>query len=281
MHVHTRRTAALALLAAGATILGASCANEDTSIFIRGCLAVPHDTCTVTAAITSTESLAGQIDAAYAGEYRCFALVENNMVPQQDQNTLKTETNGVQLYEAEVQVLDSTGAVVTYNGGASAAAFSVPVSGYVDPSQSGTAGVGISLVTMIDAGTMQALGKAVIATKIQQQVTASVVIKGRTLGGFEVHTNEFLYPITIGYGNSCGVPAGQTCVGSNATSTADCLLGQDEGFTNCQDIAGQLGFCHYLECGPPIFDPTTGTNVPNYAAAHCPTSVPADNSCCP
>jgi hypothetical protein len=276
MLVHLKRAAAVALLVAGAGLVSASCANEDTSIFIRGCLLAPHDTCSVTAAVTSTQLLAGEIDGLYAGEYHCFALVENDMVPQEDPNTLKTETDNVQLYEAEVQVLDSTGAVVTYGG--TAAQFSVPIAGFVDPAMSGQPGVGVSLVTMIDAATMQALGKAVVATKVQQKVVASVVIKGRTLGGFEVHTNEFLFPITVGYGDSCSVPANETCVGgSNTTTTGDCLLGQDENAgTNCQNIASQLNFCGFLECGAP--DPITG--CPNLANAHCPTHIPPDNSCC-
>ncbi len=280
MHVHLRRAAALALLAAGGTVVGASCANEDTSIFIRGCLLAPHDTCTVTAATTSTQLLQGSIDGAYAGEYRCFALVENDMVAQENTNTLMTETDGVQLYEAEVQVLNSQSEVYVFNGVPSQ--FSVPISGFVDPASSGEPGVGVSLVTLIDAATMQGLSKEVQLAGVQQQVVASVVIKGRTLGGFEVHTNEFLFPITVGYVDSCSVPANATCVGGNNTAaTGDCLLGQDEpGGTNCQLIASQIGFCHFLECGPLVLDPTTGLMVSDFANAHCPTHIPPDDSCC-
>jgi hypothetical protein len=280
MHVNLRRTAALVLLAVGATVVGGSCANEDTSIFIRGCLLAPHDTCTVTAATTSTQLLQGSIDGAYAGEYKCFALVENDMVAQENTNTLMTETDGVQLYEAEVQVLNSQSEVYVFGGAPSQ--FSVPISGYVDPAMSGQPGVGISLVTLIDAATMQGIVAQVQSMKVQQLVIASVVIKGRTLGGFEVHTNEFLFPITVGYVDSCSVPSGDTCVGGNNTSaTGDCLLGQDEpAGTNCQLIASQLGFCHFLECGPLVIDPTTGMMVSDFANAHCPTHIPPDDTCC-
>jgi hypothetical protein len=278
MLVNLRRTGALALLAAGAVVLAGSCANEDTSIFIRGCLDVPRDTCSADAATTSAMLLEGAIDGAYAGEYRCFALVENQMVQQGDPNTLKTETDGVQLYEAEVQVLNTGGEVITY--GNTTAQFSVPISGWVDPATSGQPGVGISLVTLIDGATMQALGKAVTSTKVQQEVVVSVVIKGRTLGGFEVHTNEFLYPIQVGYANSCSVPTGQQCVPpagmASTTATGDCLLGQDElSGTNCQLIASNIGFCKLLEC-PTI----AGTTFSDLSNAHCPSHNPPDDSCC-
>jgi hypothetical protein len=277
MHVHLRRSGALVLLAAGAVILAGSCANEDTSIFIRGCLDVPRDTCSGDAATTSALLLEGSIDGAYAGEYRCFALVENGMVETGDPTTLMTETDGVQLYEAEIQVLNTQGQVVTY--GDTVAQFSVPISGWVDPATTGEPGVGISLVTMIDGATMQALGKAVTSTGVQQEVVASVIMKGVTLGGFQVHTNEFLYPIEVGYANTCSVPTGSTCVPSAATATAttgDCLLGQDElSGTNCQLIASNLGFCHFLEC------PTVpGTTFSDIQDAHCPTHSPPDASCC-
>jgi hypothetical protein len=280
MLVQLRRTAALALLAAGATLVNASCANEDTSIFIRACLLAPHDTCTVTAATTSTQLLQGSIDAGYAGEYTCFALVENNMVSQENTNTLMTETDGVQLYEADVQVLNSQ--LEVYDFGGVPSEFSVPIAGYVDPSMSGQPGVGISQVTLIDAATMQGIAKQVQAAKVQQQAVASVIIKGVTLGGFQVHTNAFLFPINVGYFDSCSVPANSSCVGgTTTTSTGDCLLGQDESAgTNCQNIASQLGFCGFLECGPLILDPTTGMMVSNFANAHCPTHIPPDNSCC-
>jgi hypothetical protein len=305
MHIHWKRTGALVLLTAVASVLPAACTNDDTSIFIRGCLTVPHDSCVFTASTTADFTLQGSIDAAYAaaGTYQCFALVENQMDPTGDPNTLMTETDGVQLYEAEVQVLNTANQVIQYvdNGQVTPAQFSVPVSGYIDPSTGGTAGLGISDVTLIDAATLNALGALAIQQQLVQLVVASVVIKGRTLGGFDVHTNEFLFPIEVTSGTTCFVPAGSTCVGSTITATTDCLLGQDES-SNCQNIAGSFPLCQHLECD--VDTPAIGgiacttsadcagstvnttcsmgiCGAPDLSSAHCPTHDPIDSSCCP
>jgi hypothetical protein len=308
MHIHWKRTGALVLLAGVTALLPAACANEDTSIFIRGCLAVPHDSCTVTASITANFTLEGEIDAAYAGRgtYECFALVENQMDPTGDPNTLQTETDGVQLYEAEVQVLNTSMQVIQYTtatGATATAQFSVPVSGYVDPATGGTQGLGISEVTLIDSATLNALGALTTQSGIEQEVVVSAVIKGVTIGGFQVHTNTFLYPVKITYGTTCFVPPGASCVGgSEVTTTADCLLGQDE-LSNCQLIAGAFPLCGYLECtveppaiggipctsntdcakstATPVCDTTAGLcGTASADSAHCPAHIPADKSCC-
>jgi hypothetical protein len=307
MHVQWKRSCAFVLLAGSAVVLPSACANEDTSIFIRECLAVPTDTCLATPSTTAPFVGVGHIDAAFAarGTYECFALVENQMVPRGDPNTLKTETDGVQLYEANVQVLNTANQVIQYVGssGPTAAAFSVPISGYVDPATGGTAGLGITEITMINADALQAIGQMAATQATVQEVVVSVVVKGRTLGGFEVHTNTFLFPIQITYATTCFVPSGQTCAGSTTTTTAaNCILGQD-GATNCQLIAGAFPLCGHLECDVNVNALSTkacatnadctgqpGATTCNTAthfcgtadtmSAHCPAHIPADQSCC-
>lgn len=264
MLVHLRRSIAAALLLAGATILPSSCARDDSSIFIRGNLVVTRSDCSVTISTTPTLTFQGTIDAAYAGEYVATLLVENQIVSRGSATTLKTETSGVQLYEAEVQVLDPAA------GGGAIAQFSVPVAGYIDPNMNGQDGAGGTEVIMIDAATIQNLSGKAISTGKEQLVVSSVVIKGRTLGGLEVHTQEFLYPVNVCVGCTC-TNMGMACVGgqSSSASTGDCRLGIDEQ-TPCQIIAAR-GICGTLECTTPG-DPTT---------AVCPSHLPPDMSCCP
>lgn len=265
MHVYLRRSGAIALLAAATAFLSASCAEDDSSIFIRGCMIVSRTDCSVQVTLTPNLQLEGTIDAAFAGEYVCTMLVENQLVARGDPTTLKTETSGVELYEAEVQVLSAAGAVLNE--------FSVPITGFLDPGMSGEDGAGASEVVMIDAATLQSQGAMVASTGIQQQVVSSVIAKGRTLGGLEVHTQKFLFPILISNGSSCATTPGMPCVGGTmTTSTADCRLGIDEpAGSNCSLIASTLGACNHLECSTKG-DPTT---------AYCPVHSPPDNSCCP
>jgi hypothetical protein len=269
MLVQLRRLCA-ALLAAGAAVAPSSCARNDSSIFVFAALQANRSDCTVLASTSPMVVLVGSIDAAFAGEYTATLQVENQIVPRGNPNTLKTETSGVQLYDAEVQVLDPA-----TNG--PIAQFSVPVSGFVPPGSGGTPGLGLTEVVMIDSATVRSLRQKVISTNTVQEVVASVIVRGRTLGDLEVHTQEFLFPIQVFSGGTCFSP-GATCVttmASNSGSTTGvCRLGLDEQ-TSCQDIASTIGVCGVLEC--PL-DPTTMRS--NIAGAHCPAHAQPDNSCC-
>jgi hypothetical protein len=257
------------LLAAGAALMPSACARDDSSIFIAGVLVGTQSNgmCTFMAQTTSAFLLAGNVDAAFAGQYTGVLQVENQLVSRGNANQLKTETSYVNLYEAEVQVLDPTAGMNAISQ------FSVAVSGFLGVGQTGTPGLGVSQVVMVDAATIKAKG-ASAAGGTQQQVVSSVILKGRTLGGLEVHTQEFLYPITISYGSSCtatpGTPCVSTMAGSSSNTTAPCFPGQDGSLT-CQEIAASLGACNFLEC----------TTKGDLTTAHCPSAVPVDNSCCP
>jgi hypothetical protein len=267
MHVHLRRAAAVALLAGGAVITSASCANNDSSIFIRGVVNVSRTDCSFQVSDTPTLILAGSIDALFAGEYTNIVIVENQMVATSDPATLKTETNSVQLYEAEVQVLDPS------QGNGAIAKYSTPVSGFADPAMSSQPGNTGCEVLMIDAATMQTVAQKVVSTNKVQTVDSSVVIKGRTLGGQEVHTQEFLFPIQIFYGTTCGSAGGNACISAMSQNImADCRLGLDEN-TPCQNIAANLGACGKLECDVP-------GQVPKLENAHCPANIPPNMTCC-
>src|SRR4051812_5372872 len=102
MHVHPRlaRAGAVAFLAGGGALLSSACVQDESSIFIRGCLAVPKDTCTVQASTTSDFELQGSIDGLYRPEYTCVVLVENQLVARGDVTKLRTETSRVELYRA-------------------------------------------------------------------------------------------------------------------------------------------------------------------------------------
>lgn len=265
MHIFSRRSGAVALLVAAAAVMPAACATNDSSIAIRGMLAVSRTDCTFQLSTTSEIDLAGEIDAAYAGEFVAVLLVENQMVPLGNPSTVMTETDSVQLSKAEVQVLDAQGNVLSE--------FSQPVAGFIDPSQGGTAGLGASQVVLLDAATVQSEAKLVETTGVTQQVVSSVIIEGQTLGGNKVHTQDFLFPITIVVGGTCVAGMSGPCVGGTSSSSmGDCSLGVNEpAGTSCQAIAMQIGVCGKLECTTP-HDPLT---------AQCPSHVPPDDSCCP
>ena len=144
MHVQLRRAGAVAFLAAVAAVLPASCVPNDSSFFIGGCVQVARDTCTADLSTTSIINYEGSIDAAFVSEYNCLLLIENQMVPQGNPTTLRTETDGFQLYEAEIQILDPS------NNNSVIFEYSVPITGYVPPGSGGEPGIGGTQAILLD-----------------------------------------------------------------------------------------------------------------------------------
>jgi hypothetical protein len=278
MHVHPTlaRAGAVAFLAGAGALFSSACVQNESSIFIRGCLSVPKDTCVEVGSTTSDFTLSANIDGFYRSEYRCAALLENQLVARGDITKLRTETSRVEFYRAEVQVLtnDASPKVITRKDG-SPAQFSVPLAGFADPGTGVDPGIGIADVVMLDFSTLSELAlTAAQPGGTHQLVVASVIVKGRTLGGLEVHSNEFRYPIDVCGGCMCHQPPGEQCAGGSTKPTPDCSLGQDESGSgvDCRN----LDACTQLECD---VNPMTG--MPSLAFSHCPANPLAVNkSCC-
>lgn len=238
-----------------------ACVTNESTLFIRGCMAVPRDTCEVQASITGTFIGSGSIDGYFnaQGQYHCMALVENQMVKRGDSNTLRVETSRVSLYQAEVQVLDTDPVNPT-----AYAKFTVPVSGFIDPGTGTDPGIGLADIIMVDYATLKSLADTAVKSNTIQKVVASVVLHGRTLGGLELASKEFQFPIDICGGCKCAVPTDSGCIGSDQPVTADCLLGQD-GPVDCRFIDPSI-----LRCSV-----NAVTGQPDLDTATCPNSAPA------
>jgi hypothetical protein len=245
----------LARVVSLATLLALLPSCHPSALYLIGCLAVTERaTCRfpVTNPATAPLQLGGTIDAAYAGEYRCTALVEGHNLGAP-----------MTLYQAEIQVLDpaQNNAVITE--------FSVPITGSVDP---GT-GFGTTELTALDAATLQAEAKSVAASGRVQTVVSHFALRGRDPGGSEIDTSWLDYPIDVYVGSTCTKSPEQLCVG--VAAEPDCRIGIDDA-PNCATIASALGPCGTLECD---IDPMTGQTA--LASAHCARHAPPDNSCCP
>jgi hypothetical protein len=266
MHVHLRRAGATALLAVGAAVLSSACVKDESSLIVVGCLTVPHDTCEVQASTNSAFNPEGTIDAAVAAEYKCYALFENQLVQRGDPNTLKTETSRIEVYQAEVQVLNDDPNTPT-----AFAKYTVPVSGHADPAVGTQPGVGATIVTAIDNATLQKLAATALSTNKVQQVVSSIVLHARTSGGQEITSNEFKYPITVSFGSACYVPPGEQCSGGTSKPAAEaCLFGQDEK-VDCRLLSPKA-----LLCQPQVLDPS----LPDPNTATCPSLAPAGSIPC-
>lgn len=262
MQVTLRRAGAVALLAAGGALLSSACVRNESSLFIRACLSVPRDSCLVQASENSTVVLSGSLDGLYRAEYDCVALIENQLVARGDTTKLRTETSRISVYQAEVQVLTNDPTAP-----AALAQYTIPIAGFADPGTGASPGLGLTNLVLINGETTALLLKEVNKTGVVQQVVASVVLHGRTLGGLEVESNEFKFPISVCAGCSCGRPVdNEPCFGSDQAPSPDCMIGQDSA-TDCRLLADNP--CAFLEC-----------DNGDINTAHCPSGGFVDKSCC-
>jgi len=185
-----RAFATLAFLPAAAVLLPA-CADNESSLFIKQ-VQVLNDECVAEADPGGTFRTSGVIDTLFAQEYVAQLLVGNQIVQRGNADQLRTETSKIKIYEYDVQVLDIDGGVLNE--------YTAPTSGFVDEKKGDTVGYGIASAVLLDATTAKSLGDTATSSGVVQEVVASVIVKGRTLGGNEIESGEFSYPISVCHG---------------------------------------------------------------------------------
>jgi hypothetical protein len=213
--------AALAVLGATGGLFASSCADNESSMFIQGHkVAAPGSNGSIECSADGTFLLQGAVDLwACPSPYTATLIVGNQVVPRGDGKVLRTETSRVELYEADVRVLDSSGAPLQYTDG-SDIAYSIPISGLIDPSSNG-AGFGCASVTLLDGGAIESLRTAAASSSASLLVVAKVIVRGRTLGGQEVESAEWTYPISVSLGGSCFDVSPTRCCSN--PSSAECV----------------------------------------------------------
>lgn len=236
-------TGAVALT--GAYVSG--CKESESEFFIKG-VASFVGTCTAQAQSDQVLLFEGILDSTFERDYSA-ALLFGNQLTQVDRapdEKVRTETSRIVLESAEVTIETGAGEIIKE--------YSVPVSGFANPSRSGEPGFGLVAVPMVDAKTAIQLG----ASGNQIKVNSRVKLFGRTLGGDSVHSNEFNFVITICKG--CLIQYDPTLNDASAESTPNCLLPATAAASSApcqvgQDSAVPCGLCTgsnaYCQCANP------------------------------
>lgn len=224
-----------------AGFLSASCAENDSSIYVRGVLAIDETSCVARAEGSSLLRGFGVLDVALREDhtYTAALLVGNQLFTQGDRTKLRTETARVAFRGAEVTIVDpELGELEPY---------SVQATGFADPAPNADSpGLGFVFVPIV-----------VPQERTSGEVTAKIRVYGVTLGGQDVESNEFWYPIAICSGclvnyNSIDPVSGE-CVATDDQSTEDgeraCFIGQDQP-TDCLVCAGSLPACRFAPVAP-------------------------------
>lgn len=229
MSTMVTRAAASLLLLVSAPLLASACASNESSIFVRAALSPEPAKCTVQADPGSTQLLGGFIDIAYASEYDAFLLVGNQLVQRGSAAQIRTETARVDFYETSVDLRAPDNLDAVIKDGAQPWEWTDTTPGFADAQQGTTTSYGVVLPTLIKdfvANHFRAdLRKAGPAARVH--LVAFARVRGRTLGGSELETAPFKFPIDICYGCLCVNEGVKNCADTTDKPDANCRVGND------------------------------------------------------
>jgi hypothetical protein len=215
-------------LMAGLMVSSVACVDTGSTVFIRQVQAVTaDDDCIVQPDPSALFRGSGFLDTSVGdGGYQAVLLVGNQMAQRGDAEQLKPETGRIQFYEVETEILDAS-------GNSLGDVFFQTVSGFADPATNTDPGYGLVAATLIP-GSMSA--------GLSGTIVSRVIIRGTSLGGNDVETGFWDFPIEVCNGclrDSCLLPA--SC---DDDIEPVCNLGQDA-----------LHDCRYVQATNPCAGP--------------------------
>lgn len=226
-----------------------SCADDQRSIFIRQVQYRKTPDCLVTNDPEAESISGGAVDLALGNFYSLDFLVASQLIARGSTRTSAAEPNRVEFQYAEVEL---------QGDGVSYPRFSVNVSGIVDPTSDTNPRYGLAAVEVIPPAMAQQIRNDLQARASGQiALEARVQVFGRTLGGTDVRSEPFGFPVTACYGCMISYPSeanDTTRLGSfnclkPRTQTAEityCSLGT--GIADCRDCQ------NVAACNPCVSD---------------------------
>lgn len=252
-----KRASVVGALSVCGGLVVSACADNEQTIFIRQVQAPESGECTYSADQSGTFYGLGVLDLALTNQYRAGLLIGNQMVPRANPDQPRAETNRVRLTEAEVHVQLADGSEV--------GSFTVPGNGFVDPGTGTEPGYGLFETVLVDPGSAQALsaklGCAGSRLSSVGRIVAVTKVFGKTLGGKEVESSEFRFPIEVCCGclisfppdaNDATAEKQPNCLAvseGGSTLVEPCLAGQDEPL-DCRSCKSMLGAQGASLCEP-------------------------------
>lgn len=227
----------LIAFAAATSAVVPACVENNETIFIRQLVAPSSNRqggiCVYQPDPSQPGLFQGTLDVGIRDEYYAVLLVGSQMIARGDPAQTRVESNRIQLTGATSRVTTPDGAMIRE--------FTSFGSGFVEVGTANTPGYGVFGATVIDALTRNQLVGSLPNRQATRTVIANVKVFGKSLGGVDVESGEFQFPIKVC--NGCLVdfsafldPAVQptpNCAkaGTETTSgsqTAPCFAGQDE-----------------------------------------------------
>lgn len=218
------------LLVAGFATVTTGCTDAETSVFIQRVISpdVSETGCVFAADGDGLGRINGEIDLNYTDDYKAVLAVGNQLVSRGDEDTLRAESNRVQFYEAEVEVFSFDGTLLS--------SFSVASTGFADPGAGGNPSYGAVSANLFNTEAADQFRSG--AQPLNQTVVSRVIVHGVTLGGTDVQTAPWDFPIEVYLSSNCyNPPTAPTC---EDDPEPVCYLGQDSGpITDCRTVDRQ------------------------------------------
>jgi hypothetical protein len=231
-------------------LLGACAENRET-LFVRQ-VQVPQDDCTISDDAEGLFRTGGVLDVAFQGEYVLTPLLENQMIARQSRESLRVESNGVQVDGAIVRLYETSDPELPPEETAPVLEFFSYASSYIAPE-----GNSPTLFTAIPPEYTRSaevyerlcgfgIGQSPAGYDPRTDlVLVGATIQGITNGGLAVESPEFLFPVTLCCGclASCTSDAdepeiaGADCCGTDEVTDAPCFRGQDQ-YVDCRLYRG-------------------------------------------
>jgi hypothetical protein len=213
------------------------CAENESSLYIEGVLAVEESGCVARPEPGATLRSFGVLDLALREDYTAVLLVGNQLSTQGDRNRLRTETARLVLTGAEVRIHDLADNLLDE--------YTVRANGFVDPAPSADSpGFGSVAVTIIQPESNIDVGDFIVKIRVF----------GETLGHQEIESSELQFPLTVCRGCLISFPlealeiidaetGAVGCVADENDQIAEgfCAAGQDEP-VDCR-LCGSNPFC--------------------------------------
>jgi hypothetical protein len=227
-----------------------SCAENESSLFVIGVYALSRTQCVADVSATAVLLPSGTLDRELANGYNAALLVGSHLTQRGSRENLRTETSRLSIEGAHITLYSTTGEELVRPD--------VAATGLVNPASGTDPGLSVVFAQLIRPADLEALGPA-------GQAIARIRIFGTTLGGQEIESGDYDFPIQICNGclityptdsEDSDAPPGQYLCSYAAdtmteSTTQACNPGQDD-YIPCSECAAFNDVCRDPALNPSL-----------------------------